>query len=286
MNDLRIGDDNYHRFDNETLNGKPLRKGAIPRDLELQPVGASASSQKFEEAMALISRDQWPELCKEMAANKLLLSDIRNTGNKGQQIPALDQNGQGFCWAYSTVACMQLLRAVNNEPFVQLSPHAVACKIFNFRDQGAWGAMSFDFIVEHGVPSDVYWPQKSMQRHYDNPETWLNAKKYRIAEGWIDLDIPHPADADMTFDQVATCLLSLIPVVCDFNWWGHSVCGMDLVDLKPNLGQQGLDDPQRWGVRILNSWTNDWGVDGTAVLEGNKAIPDGGCAARSVTAND
>ena len=283
MNDFMIGDHNYRNFVNQTLNGKLLCRGAVPRDFNQHPVGSSESSQKFEETMPLIPRHDWPERCKEMEANQSRLSDIRNIGNFGQQIPALDQDGQGFCWFYSPTACIQLLRALANEPFVQLSPHAGACKIFDFRDPWGVGALAFDFLVENGVPSYEYWPQKSMSRQYDNPETWANAKNYRIAEGWIDLDVPHPADADMTFDQVATCLLSLIPVVCDFNWWGHSVCGMDLVDLKPQLGPMGLDDPKRWGIRILNSWTNDWGVDGTAVLEGRKAIPDGGCAPRAVT---
>ena len=189
----------------------------------------------------------------------------------------------GNCWAYSTTACVMLQRAAQGLPHVRLSPHAVACKIYGFQDRGAWGAVSFDFIAKYGVPSDEKWPQKSMNRRYDVAETWEDAKQYKITEGFIDLNPPHPADADMTFDEVATCLLSRIPVVGDFNWWGHSVCLADLVDLKPGDGQQGLTNPDRWGVRGPNSWTANWGNNGWFVLQGRKAIPDGGCAPRFVT---
>lgn len=277
-----INDHNAGEFVDKEEQG--FRTGMVPRDYSQHPVGTSSGAVAFSDVMEIIDRVEWPERCAEQAANESSLDHIRDRGNNGQPIPALDQNGQGFCWAYSTGAGIQLARAKAGLPYKQLSPHAVACKIYNHQDRGAWGALSFDFGASEGFPTTATWPEKSMERRFDNKATWEEAKTNRITEGWIDLDVDHVSESQLTFDQMATCYFNLFPVICDFNWWGHSVCGMRLMDAKPELGQQGLDDPNRWCNKIINSWRNTWGKNGTAVLQGKKAIPNGGCAIRTVTA--
>lgn len=169
-----------------------------------------------------------------------------------------------------------LLRGVMNQPHVRLSAHAVACKIKSFRDEGGWCGLSAKFQREQGCPSVAFWPEKSMNRSHDRPEVWANAGLHRVSEEWVDLtrDV---YDQTLTFDQVATCLLSRIPCALDYNWWAHSVCGMDLVEVESGS----------FGIRILNSWTDGWEDRGTSVLRGNKAIPDGAVALRvSGASND
>ena len=236
-------------------------KGCVPRDFNVQPRKMQAVN------FPLIPQAEWSARIKEMELTQSRLSDIRMTGDNGSMIRSYDQNGQGFCWAYSTTAAATLLRAKTNSKHVRLSAHAVACKVKNFVDEGGWGALSMEFIAKHGVPSEATWPAKSMDRGLDIAATWADAAKYRIAEGWADLD-SQAWDRHLTFAQVATLLLSRIPVVGDFNWWGHSVCLMDLVETSPG----------QFGVRILNSWTDAWGDNGTAVLAGQKAIPDAAVA--------
>lgn len=271
-----INDDNYQQFMPEQQG---FMRGFVPRDLARSPLGSGVGAVRFDEDenMPLIPRQEWPERCAEMVAKQTRLSDIDN-------FPALDQGRQGFCWAYSSVGCTMSLRQVMGLPRARLSPHAVACKIYGFQDRGAWGAVSLEWIGENGCPDEQHWPQQSMSRSHDRPETWENAKLHRITEGYLDLDVSHPADAEMSFDQYATCWLNRIPTVCDHMWWGHSVYGMDLVDHKPNLGQQGLMDPNRWGYRGKNSWGTVWGDRGLFVFQGRKGIPDGGCAPRVVLA--
>jgi hypothetical protein len=72
--------------------------------------------------------------------------------------------------------------------------------------------------------------------------------------------------------QLASNLLRNIPTMIDLNWWGHSVCALRLVSWNP--------------LRVLidNSWSPNWGRDGMAVLEGNKAIPDGQACPRVLMA--
>jgi len=69
-------------------------------------------------------------------------------------------------------------------------------------------------------------------------------------------------------------LLQRIPCALDFYWWSHSVAGLDPEEVEPGS----------FGIRIWNSWTDGWSENGTAVLRGDKALPNGAVATRGVPA--
>jgi hypothetical protein len=94
---------------------------------------------------------------------------------------------------------------------------------------------------------------------------------------------PAAYDRNLSLDQLITCLLSGMACPVDYNWWGHSICAADAVEIDSSLP---LSDPNRWGVRIWNSWADTYGKLGMAVLRGNKAIPDGATAISVVTATE
>ncbi len=56
-------------------------------------------------------------------------------------------------------------------------------------------------------------------------------------------------DRDLNRRIMISCLLSDIPCVVDYNWWGHSVSGVELVSLNPLT------------INIKNSWKG-WGNNG------------------------
>jgi hypothetical protein len=174
------------------------------------------------------------------------------------------------CWAYSTTRTVEYVRAIQNLPYVALSAHSVGCVVKGFRDEGGWCGLSAEYIRAKGVVPESLWPAKSMSRSHNTAANWEEAAKYRITEDFVDLARP-VYDQNLTFAQMVSCLLQNVPCVGDFNWWGHSVCAVDVDEMD---GEVVLD--------IDNSWTPGWGDNGTGKLRGSKKIPDGAVATRSV----
>jgi hypothetical protein len=234
------------------IDGQPKAHGLVPRDPSHYP------RQMFDPPsdLPLIPESEWDARINEQEERQSSLEHIRMAGAGGQMIDALDQDGQGFCWAYSTTMAVMLVRAVNNQPHVRLSGHAVGCKVKGFRDEGGWCGLSAAFHREHGCPSVASWPEKSMARSNDRPEVWANAALHKVTEDWVDLTQPVYSQ-NLTRQQIATCLLLNIPVALDYDEWSHSICGIRWVRLEAGV----------YGPKILNSWTNGWGDKGTGIIQ-------------------
>lgn len=271
-NQFVIGDDTP----SITYDATALGKGLVERNYSEYPVGYYGSAPPWSvDEMPLIPWDEVPDRIAHLEETKSRLSDV-------YQHPALDQNGQGYCWFYSGTGCIQVLRERNNQPYQRLSAHSGAWVIKNGRDQGGWGAQGLDFQRERGVMPISVWPEKSMNgREYNTPANWETAKEFRVTEGFVDLDPPQ-YDRELSVHQVISCLLNRVPVIGDFMWWRHSVAMLDVLDVYPSRSK---NDPRRYGSNILNSWTNRWGTLGRGVLKDSKAWPDGASAPRAVWGN-
>lgn len=222
------------------------------RDYSRHPFGYSAVAKAWD--APLIPESEWAGRLEQQKAARARLSDIRNRGKNGQQIPALDQAQEPYCWAHGPVSAVLLARAFANLPFVDLSAYAVACKVANFQSRGGWGIEAMEFMAENGCPSSEFWPQRSKSRSNDNEQTWANARLHVPVE-WMELEPRNKA-------QMVTALLSGWPICVGYDHWGHEVCLMDIVSLSPLR------------VKLLNSW-GEWNGDGTGILEGERALGDG-----------
>src|SRR4051812_25255973 len=78
-----------------------------------------------------IPKSDWIAVHRENQERKVGLKFMRRTGANGSKIPSLDQNGQGYCWSYSIIGGVIYARLKAGQPYVRLSPHAVACKVKN-----------------------------------------------------------------------------------------------------------------------------------------------------------
>lgn len=250
-----------------------VQYGLVPRDYSQYPEPMFAPPSE----MQLIPESEWDARFDEQEEQQSSLEHIYLSGPNGE--PAfinLDQDGDGYCWVYSTGHSIMIDRLRRNLPLVRLNPHSVAAIIKNGRNEGGWCGLSAEFGETRGYAVEGtgpgQWPLHSRDLRYNTPELRTEMAKYRIDESWIDMT-RQVYDRNLTMQQCATCGFNNIPGPRDYNWWGHSVCGLRWVRIERGS----------WGQLILNSWKN-WGRYGLAVLRGSKAICDGGLAIRSTTA--
>lgn len=248
-------------------------RGAVPRDYNLYPATMFAPPS----TIPLLPEANWRAAYDEMNGTKSSLENIYlSQPDGGPAFINLDQNGQGYCWNYSTAHCVMIARLRDNQPNPRLNPHASACIIKNGRDEGGWCGLSAQWGVENGFAEEGtgegQWPLHSMDlRRYHTTALRQAMLKNRITQDWIDLTRP-VWGRNLTFQQLMTCLFMRMPCAVDFNWWGHSVCA-----IAPVLVEAGS-----WGILILNSWLR-WGRFGLAIIQGQRAVPDGAVCIREVT---
>ncbi len=258
-----------HTTSNDILFPKNFARGFDPSQVPAVTPNMQHLFGDSPDQLKIIPASEWDARFDEQEALQSSVEHVRMRGDHGKMISALDQNGQGYCWAYSTTGAVMMLRALANLPHVRLSGHAIGCQIKSYRDEGGWGALSADFVQKNGVPSVQFWKEKSMSRSNDTPEMKANSLEHLVTEDWSDQS-QSPYDRNLTQEQYATLLFNNIPVISDFNWWSHSVLAIRWCRISKGS----------WGPKILNSWTDSWEDHGMSILQGSHGRPDGAVALR------
>lgn len=243
--------------------------GLVPRDYSQHPEAMFSPPTE----MALIPESEWDARFDEQEETQSSLEHVYLSGPNGA--PAfknLDQNGDGYCWNYSVGHSMMIDRLRRNLPMVRFNPHAGAAIIKSGRNEGGWCGEGAKFATEVGMAIEGkgpgQWPLHSRNTRLDTPALRAEMAKYKIEEDWVDLT-RQVWNRNLTTAQVATCGFNNLPGPRDYNWWGHSVCGLRWVRIERGS----------WGQLILNSWPQ-WGRHGLGVLRGSKAVCNGGLAIR------
>lgn len=222
-------------------------------DLSLRTAeGYGAAAEPFPESL-LIPRSEWQARIEEMEQQKSRLSDLIIAA----KLPPKDQNGTNYCWINSPTHALEVVRLVQNEPMVILSPASAGAQIKGFRNVGGWGREALEWIAEHGLVPVDKWPPNAIDRRYATEENKQLALKYRAQRWWV---------LDNSLDQHISCLLHRIPVCVGLAYWSHEVLDCDPVWVNGAIG-----------VRFRNSWTADWptpGAGGWSIRQGRKITPD------------
>lgn len=239
--------------------------GCTPRDFDADPPQMGDSPDGIDTTIDAVAYFQERMDQKASMLHQYLQGDIEHGSPVYEN---LDQNGQGYCWAYSTAQAIMTDRMRRHMPVVRLSAHAVACKIKNFRDEGGWCGLSAKFARENGYPSVEVWPEKSMSRKYDTAATWESAKLHLSVEDWYDLG-KREYDQELSKKQIQTLAVTNCAQMLDYNRFSHSMHGIDV----------GLLDGVLHPI-VLQSWKG-WGYHGLGLLYG--MWPDNACAIRSTS---
>ena len=256
-----INDSNIHDYLPGGKHAGPSY-GGLPRDYAAYPCGyLGAIAEPFHPSINdLFSDSEIEDRIEDQEKNQSSLEHVsERSGPNGGPIPSLDQNGQGYCWAYSTTMAVMLVRAADGLPYKRLSGHMVGCVVKGYRDEGGWNSQSLKFASEKGIASIETWAEKSMARGNETPAMWADAASNRVTEWW-DIDLQ---DRGLVRRIQAYFLLSNVPYMADRNRWSHSTTDARLIGWNPLK------------IRGRNSWTDGWGNRGWFDMEGSMADVDG-----------
>lgn len=234
-----------------------MRRGL---DLSLRSAdGYGDAAEPFPREL-LVPRSEWQARIQEIEASKSRLSDLATLAG----LPPKNQQQTNYCWINAPTYCTEMVRVVQNQPLVLLSPASAGAQIKNYQNVGGWGKEGLEWIIAHGLVPVDRWPANAIDRRYATAENKALALKYRVAEWW-ELT---PGNVD----EFISCLLRRIPIAVGYNWWSHEVSMIDPLWLDGDVA-----------VRIRNSW-GDWGENGYGVLQGQRMLPDDAVAPRTALA--
>lgn len=231
-------------------------------DLSSRPRGAAYGdlANPFP-ADLLIPRTDWQAMIADAEKYGARIPDLCDRAG----LKVKDQQQTSYCWINSPTHCTEIVRVLENEPLVSLSPASAGAQITHYRNVGGWGKEALEWIVANGlVPSDK-WPDNAIDSQYATAGNKALALKYRV-QGWWELE---PGN----MDQIVSCLLRNIPVSAGLSWWGHQVT---------YTAPRWLDNAI--AIEFDNSWGTSYGVNGRGVLQGKRMLPDDAVAPRTAIA--
>lgn len=202
--------------------------------------------------MPIIPREAWSDMIRDQKGS--FLHSMREG-----VLPPHDQGSTNRCWAHGSVRAVELLRLWENQQPILLSPDSVAFPIEGTRDRGGWPEDACEQLASGGACPLAAWPEGELSPKNADKD-WQDQALRHVLIRWVWVD---------SFAKQMTLALRRIPVAIPLMWWGHLVCQTDPEILGPN----------KFGLRIDNSWGADWGDDGSAVLDEESATTVAGAFA-------
>jgi hypothetical protein len=181
-----------------------------------------------------------------------------------KKLPAKNQKRTNYCWFFGPVQAVEIVRMLQNEEYVSLSPASGAAPLKGFRNVGGWGKDALEWLAKYGVCPSANWPDATIDRRYHTDENKALALNYRVTE-WMEL--PRRSKRHWV-----SCVLRNTPVPAGYDEWRHEVVIVDAV------WKNGRALPV-----IRNQWEG-YGDDNYAVLDGWAEEPDDQVAPRVVIA--
>lgn len=171
-----------------------------------------------------------------------------------------DQDGVGSCAAEATTQALQIARAYDGQPWVQLSPWSLYHESSGGSDRGSNIDDNLEIVRTKGVASMAVWPRTHSFRQELSAAALADRTLYRGDE-WFDI---------ASVAEFKTALLKEMPIV--YGSFSHAKCAVQLLDESSFL--------------YANSWASDWGDKGFGVEKFSNGINWGYGAWALRTASD
>lgn len=223
--------------------------------------GYAGVADPFPEELK-IPESEWQERIEEKVASKTQISDLCDQAS----LPCLNQEQTNYCWVNGPTYCTEVIRTIQGQAPVLLSPASVGGPITGFQNQGGWAKPALEYIAQNGIVPQSQWPANAISSQYHTDENVQLARGYRVMEWW-DLNGPD------VFENLVSCLLRGFPAAVGYNWWSHVVSAIEPVWKDGAVA-----------LRIRNSWGMTWGDRGYALIQGQKMVPDDAVSPRVVVA--
>jgi len=203
--------------------------------------------------------------------------------------PIKDQDGIGACNAFASVTTLEIARAIAGLPFVPLSTGYLYGCINGQRDQGSLLEDAIEWMQTNGVCEASVVGMLDWRKSQWPAAAATRAKQFRVLEWWQCPTFDHFASA---IQQGFACNIGMmwgstdepngdgfLPDRAAGRAGGHSIA---VTALENKAG--------RWGVKLRNSWSARWGINGECIVSEARAKNEQGnfgwFATRAVTIAD
>jgi hypothetical protein len=172
----------------------------------------------------------------------------------------------GNCWINAPTQNLEVIRILQGQTHVPLSPASGGGPIKRFWNSGGWGREAIEWIVSNGLVPTSQWPDNAIESRYYTEEAKAVALNYRVDEWYV----VEPRN----LDEQVSCLLRGLPINFGLSWWGHEVLAIDVDWVDGEIV-----------TVILNSYGTSWGDKGYGTLQGSRQLSDDSVAARTALAS-
>lgn len=248
-----VRDGNISRYYNIRSSSR-LGRGFEERNYDKQPIGFASYSARVPDHL-IIPRSEWSDRIKEQQKEGKHLFRVKWDND----LPTLHQSRTKYCWGQCVINTLHTLREYHGYDFIYFSTASVCAPIARYVNRGGWPVKAVEYIAQHGVAPKSLWPPNAIDKKYARAAA-KERQKYKFTE-WYDI-------RPNSFEEVASLLLRNVPIAAGFNWWGHAIELLTLVEWAPN----------QFGVVIDNSHGDRFGVRGKVILDEKMGTPQGGSA--------
>lgn len=241
-----IDDSNYQNYVREIRDPSTPFEGGFEKDQVVEGFGSPFSR-------GIIPRSEWDDHIRRQEAHRSSPDHWRIAGG----VPIMDQGNWGYCWMYGLAGAVNTTYAMQGLTGLRLNPFMTAFLGKGGANKGGWAGEAEGYWNKWGCPEEHVWPPNVKN------DSLLKSHEVELS-AHMHLDIETEELPSKNFDALMSALLDPErprPVTIGLEWWGHLIYAVKAIKI----------DSRTYGVKFVNSWTENYGQQGCGALAESKA---------------